>query len=243
MQFSVAHYFNELSLQYGKAVPLCLFFGPDTSGLFLLYVIDDLFGINANKRAPGRLAVSLSEFSCCQINIMTESEKIKIAVERTTKALSLKPSLGQATGISKASIKNGLTCEITEGNWKLIADMPASVGGNNTGPTPGVYGRAALGSCLAIAYIMQAAKKEIPITSLDVEVHADYDDGALLGTTKAAPGYSAVRYTVTIESPAPEEDVMKMIDDADLHSPYLDVFNRGQNCKRDVHLVVPKLQS
>ena len=174
---------------------------------------------------------------------MSEIEKIKFAVDRSTKALSLKPSMGLGTGISKTSIKNGLTCEIREGNWKFLADMPESVGGNAQGPTPGVYGRAALGSCLAIGYMIMAAKMNIPITMLEVEVQADYDDGALLGTTNVVPGYLEVRYTVTIESDATEEEVLKMLDDADQHSPYLDVFNRGQNCKREVHIIAPKLHS
>ncbi len=176
---------------------------------------------------------------------MSEIEKIKVAVERSIKALSLKPSLGFGTGISKTRIKNGLTCEIQEGNWKFLADMPESIGGNAQGPTPGVYGRAALGSCLAIGYMMMAAKMNIPVAMLEVEVQADYDDGALLGTTDAnvVPGYSEVRYTVTIESEASEEEVLKMLDDADRHSPYLDVFSRGQNCKRQVHIIFPKVHS
>ena len=174
---------------------------------------------------------------------MSETEKIKSAVERSIKALTLKPSLGLGTGKSKTRIKNGLTCEIQEGNWKFLADMPESVGGNAQGPTPGVYGRAALGSCLAIGYMMKAATMNIPITMLEVEVQADYDDGALLGTSNVAPGYLEVRYTITIESDAPEEDILRMIEDADQHSPYLDVFSRGQKCKREVHIVSPKLQS
>src|SRR5215467_11944246 len=155
---------------------------------------------------------------------MSETEKIKSAIERGIKALTLKPSLGLGTGRSTTRIKNGLTCEIQEGNWKFLADMPESVGGNTEGPTPGVYGRAALGSCLAIGYMMKAAMMNIPITMLEVEVQADYDDGALLGTANARPGYSEVRYSITIESDAPEEDIHKMLDDADEHSPYLDVF-------------------
>ena len=174
---------------------------------------------------------------------MSETEKIKLAIERSVKALTLKPSLGLGTGQSKTRIKNGLTCEIQEGNRKFLSDMPESVGGNAQGPTPGVYGRAALGSCLAIGYMMKAATMNIPITALEVEVQADYDDGALLGTSKVAPGYLEVRYTITIESDAAEEDILKMIEDADQHSPYLDVFSRGQNCKREVHIVSPKLQS
>ena len=174
---------------------------------------------------------------------MSEPEKIKTALERSIKALTLKPSLGLGTGKSKTRIRNGLTCEIQEGNWKFVTDMPESVGGNAEGPTPGVLGRAALGSCLAIGYMMKASLLNIPITNLEVEVQADYDDGALLGTSNVAPGYLEVRYTITIESDAPEEDILRMIEDADQHSPYLDVFSRGQKCKREVHIVSPKLQS
>jgi len=174
---------------------------------------------------------------------MSETEKIKTALERSIKALTLKPTLGLGTGKSKTRVKNGLTCEIQEGNWKFVTDMPESVGGNAEGPTPGVLGRAALGSCLAIGYMMKASLLNIPITNLEVEVQADYDDGALLGTSNVAPGYLEVRYTITIESDAPEEDILRMIEDADQHSPYLDVFSRGQKCKREVHIVSPKLQA
>jgi len=174
---------------------------------------------------------------------MTSQEKIKEAVSRSTKALLLKPSLGLGTGISKAKIINGLSCEITEGNHKLIADMPDSIGGNGSGPTPGVYGRAAFGSCLAIGYMMKASEMNIKINSLEVEVQADYDDGALLGTSAAAPGYLEVRYTVTVESDAPENDILQMLDIADKQSPYLDVFSRQQKCIRDVHIISSKISS
>ncbi len=164
------------------------------------------------------------------------SEKIKNAFERTVKALSLRPSLGLGTGKSKARISNGLTCEIEEGPWRLVADMPEQVGGNAAGPTPGVYGRAALGSCLAIGYMMQAAKLSVPISSLEVEVHADYDDGALFGVTAVPPGYLEVRYVVTIESDAPHADILRVLDEGDARSPYLDVFARSQKCVREVKI-------
>src|SRR4029077_15505897 len=129
---------------------------------------------------------------------MPEEEKIKSAIERVTKTLTQRPSFGLGTGLSRATITNGLTCQIQEGNWKFIADMPEQVGGNAAGPTPGVFGRAALGSCLAIGYMMRAAILGIPIISLEVEVQADYDDGALFGTTENVPtGYLEVRYSVT----------------------------------------------
>lgn len=172
---------------------------------------------------------------------MSEIKKIKQAVERSAKALSLKPSLGIATGISKTRIKNGLTCEIQDGDWKLFADMPQSIGGNATAPTPGVYGRAALGSCLAITYMMELAKMGIPIDTLEVEVQADYDDGALLGVSSSVPGYSEVRYIVRIESEADESEILKILNVADSRSPYLDVFSRDQNCKRILQITSSKI--
>ena len=174
---------------------------------------------------------------------MSSQQKIKEAVSRSTKVLSLKPSAGIGTGVSKARIVNGLACEITEGNHKFLADMPESVGGTASGPTPGVYGRAAFGSCLAIGYMMKASAMDIKIDSLEVEVQADYDDGALFGTSAAHPGYLEVRYTVTIESDAAEDDILQMLDIADKQSPYLDVFTRQQKCIRDVHIISSKISS
>ncbi len=172
---------------------------------------------------------------------MPENQKIKSAIERVSHTLALKPAFGLGTGISKASIRNGLTCQVEEGAWKFVADMPEQVGGNGSGPTPGVYGRAALGSCLAIGYMMKAASMDIPIAGLEVEVQADYDDGALFGTSKnVPPGYLEIRYTVTIDSDAPEKDILRLLDEADRHSPYLDVFSRAQKCKREVRIVSSK---
>ncbi|MEO5907728.1 MAG: OsmC family protein [Ginsengibacter sp.] len=169
---------------------------------------------------------------------MSETQKIKAAIQRTQKALTLKPALGKGTGVSKVRITNGLTCEIQEGNWKMNADMPVGVGGDGCAPTPGVYGRAALGSCLAIGYMMKAAELEIPITKLEVEVEADFDDGALLGTAdkNIPPGYLEIRYTINIESDATKEKIMQLVDDGDAHSPYLDIFTRAQKCIRKVNI-------
>jgi uncharacterized OsmC-like protein len=164
-------------------------------------------------------------------------EAIRIAFDRCVKVLTLRPSRGQSTGVSRTRVRHGLLCEIEEGPWRLTADMPVQVGGSATAPTPGVFGRAAFGSCLAVCYMMHAAKLGVPITSLDIEVQADYDDGALFGVGTSAPGYSEVRYTVTVESPAPDADVMRVLDEGDAHSPWLDIFRSPTNCRRSVRIV------
>ncbi len=169
---------------------------------------------------------------------MGDIQKIKTAIQRTKKALTLKPALGKATAVSKARITSGLACEVQEGNWKLQADMPEAAGGNGSAPTPGVYGRAAFGSCLAIAYMMRAVELNIPISNLEVEVSADFDDGALFGTAdkNIPPGYLEIRYTINIESDAPESKILEMLNEGDAQSPYLDIFARAQKCVRKINI-------
>jgi uncharacterized OsmC-like protein len=157
---------------------------------------------------------------------------LKTAFERSAKALRLRPSLGLDTAVTKARVREGLVCDIEAGPWRFSTDMPKPIGGTETAPTPGVYGRAALASCLATGYTMYAAKLGVPIESLEVEIQADFDDGALLGVSTSPPGYLAVRYVVTVESSAPEADVRRVLDEGDAHSPYLDVFSRAQKCER-----------
>jgi len=165
---------------------------------------------------------------------MEEQQEIKNKFIRTQKALTLKPSLGLSTGISTTRIINGLSTETREGDWVFRADMPKQVGGTATASSPGALGRAAFGNCLAIGYMLWASRLDVPIDSLEVEVQADYDDGALFDTSDNFPGYLEVRYVVRIKSPASAEDIERLLDIGDKHSPYLDVFSRAQTCIRKV---------
>ena len=164
---------------------------------------------------------------------MSDTEQLRDILERNATALSLRPSLGQGTAKTRVRLKPGLECEIEEGSWKLTAGMSVKFGGSNAGPNPGILGRGALGSCLAIGYAMWAARLGVPIESLDVEVEADYDGRGEFGVSDdVPPGYTQVRYRVTVASPAPEADVRNMIDTADRYSPYRDVYARAHDVRR-----------
>lgn len=170
---------------------------------------------------------------------MKGQEEIKAKFERNRKALQLRPSIGQGTAVTRVRLIEGLTCEIEEGSWKLTADMGEKSGGANRGPNPGILGRAALGSCLAIGYAMWAAKLDVPYSSLEVEVQADYDSRGGHGVDDVEPGYAQIRYVVTIESDAPESEILDMLDQADAHSDFWYVFARAQELRRDVRIVAP----
>lgn len=166
---------------------------------------------------------------------MTHVEMIRTALERNAKAVALRPAVGQGTAVSRARLREGLACEVQEGDWKLVVGMPQSMGGANDGPTPGVFGRAAFSTCLAISYGMWAARLEVPLTSVEVDVHADYDARGELGVSSdVRPGYLAIRYVVRIASPAPESEVLRVLDAADRCSTFVDVFANGVPLRREV---------
>lgn len=168
---------------------------------------------------------------------MADPTTIREIAERNVKILALKPSRGHLTGVTTARIAEGLRCEIEEGPWKLAADMPVKAGGDDTAPTPGMLGRGALASCLAIGIATWAARLDISIDALEVEVQADFDARGELGVGKdIVPGYQEVRYLVSMDSPASEDALVALVDTAERHSPYLDIFGRAQTMRRTLRL-------
>lgn len=167
------------------------------------------------------------------------TETIRTAFERNSKAVSLRPALGQKTAVTKARIAAGLRCEIEEGRWKLVADASEKSGGTATGPDPGFIGRAALGACLAIGYATWAAHLSVPIASLEVEIQADFDARGQYGLEGVRPGYSEIRCLVRVESTAPETDVRRAIESADAASMYWDVFANPTKLVREVTVSRP----
>jgi len=169
---------------------------------------------------------------------MASPEQIRTIVERNVKEVALRPSAGQGTATTRVTLKPGLECVIEEGAWSLTAGMSEKWGGTNAGPNPGILGRGALGSCLAIGYGIWAARLYVPIDALEVEVQGDYDGRGELGIADdVPPGYLQVRYRVTVTSPAPEADVQRVLDIADKCSPYLDVHARAHDIRRETTII------
>jgi len=168
---------------------------------------------------------------------MATGDGIKTALERNVKAVTLRPSVGQGTAVTRVRLGADLRCDIEEGPWKLSAGMTEKYGGDGSAPNPGVLGRAALGSCLAIGYAMWAARLEVPIASLEVEIHADYDVRGELGVSdEVRPGYGEVRYVVRVESEASADDVARVLDTAERCSSWLDIVAHATPMRREVHI-------
>jgi uncharacterized OsmC-like protein len=168
---------------------------------------------------------------------MADRKTIKRAYERNVKLLNLKPEKGQYTTSTKIRLMNGTACEVEHKHWKFTADVGRQQGGNDEGPGPGILYRASLGSCLAIGYAIFAARMGIQIDHLEVDVEADVDARGNFGIDGAEPGYTGMRYTVSIDSPAPESKIHEMIKQADDHSPILANVRNPLNVERQVNVV------
>jgi uncharacterized OsmC-like protein len=167
---------------------------------------------------------------------MADQGAIRQIVERNIELLALKPSRGHLTRATRARLVTGLRCEIEEGPWKLVVDMPGKAGGEDTAPTPGMLGRGALAGCLTIGIAVWAVRLGVPVDAVQVEVQADFDARGELGMGQVTPGYTEVRYVVSIDSPASKQELDALLALAERHSPYLDVFGREVALRRVLHV-------
>lgn len=168
---------------------------------------------------------------------MSDTKTLKESHERIKKLLTLKPEKGQYTTSTKVRLMDGTACDVEHKHWKFIADVGKQQGGKDAGPGPGIFLRASLGSCLAIGYAIYAATMGIQIDHLEVDVEADVDVRGNYGIDNAEPGYTGMRYKVTIESPAPKEQIHEMIKTADEHSPILANFKKPMPIEREVNIL------
>ena len=118
----------------------------------------------------------------------TARDRIRQSFARSEKALRIRPTLGHKTVRSRTVLADGLRCDTTEGRWTLSSDISDKAGGTGTAPDPGVLIRAALGSCLAMAYAQWAARHEVTLERIEVDVEGTFDAGAQYGVSSAPAG-------------------------------------------------------
>ena len=63
----------------------------------------------------------------------------------------------------------------------IITDMPKTVGGGGTAPTPGWFMQAALATCNATGIAMKAAREGIKLTTLEVSIDTESDTRGIFG--------------------------------------------------------------
>jgi uncharacterized OsmC-like protein len=97
----------------------------------------------------------------------------------------------------------GLRTQIHIRNFPpVVSDEPEFLGGEDTGCKPGELALGALGSCLVVGIVMNAALQGITIKELDLEVEANGYLPAFLGLARGNPGYTDLRVHINVKSDA-----------------------------------------
>lgn len=165
---------------------------------------------------------------------MRNQKTIKKAFNRCQIALKTFPFLGQKNEKVMVRSGKGLTCEVDCGSFKYNVDMPPQVGGDATAPTPGKYEAGALGSCVSIMVRMWAAKLEVPIESVKVEVEYETDRRFLFNIGNVPSHWKSIGYNISVTSTAPEEDVIQVLDLAHRQSHVRGDFEHAFDIKRTI---------
>ena len=112
----------------------------------------------------------------------------------------------------------------------VTMDAPSGLGGVDAAPTAAETLVAAFAGCLISGVATNAALFDVPIDAIDVDMEADIDFRGLLGHDKSVRnGFGDIRYTVTIQSPAPEEKVRRCKETIDRKSPVADTIANPVN--------------
>lgn len=112
----------------------------------------------------------------------------------------------------------------------VTMDAPPGLGGVDTAATAVESLVAAFAGCLTTGIATNASLFDIPIDALEIEMEADVDLRGLLGHDKSVrSGFSDIRYTVTVQSPASEEQLRKCKETIDRKSPVGDTIANPVN--------------
>lgn len=132
------------------------------------------------------------------------SHEIRSAIEQAIGYLTDHPDEARYTdSAAVATLEDGLRCVVTGPDGVSAAtDMPASVGGGGSAPSPGWLFRAAIASCMATFIGMRAAQLDIDVSGLEVTVDSESDDRGVLGIDESIPARPlALRMSVRATSP------------------------------------------
>ena len=111
-----------------------------------------------------------------------------------------------------------------------MADAPPALGGVDSGPAATEVLLAALAGCVTSGITANAALFDVPIDGLEIDLEADIDLRGVFGHDKSVKnGFSDIRYTVTIKSPASEDKVRRCKETIDRKSPVLDTLTKPAN--------------
>src|SRR6185295_14783779 len=126
---------------------------------------------------------------------------IASTLENLTTSLQVNPEKARAKyAPATATLADGLKCRVTGlSGESIVTDMGKAMGGDASAPNPGWYFRASIAACCSTVIAMNAARRGINLTTLEVTVEADGDNRGILGMdANISAGHAALRTNVKV---------------------------------------------
>ena len=167
-------------------------------------------------------------------------EKIKA----TDEAVRQTPGLEKLVVKAKSTWCRGTMTQVTLSEWyaggnrmtpaprrfTIMVDEPPDLGGGDGAPFPMEVVLAALAGCVTNATATNAALFDVPIDGIEMELEARVDARGFLGHDKSVRnGITDIDYTITIQSPAPEDKVRRCKETIDRKSAVRDTLANPVN--------------
>ena len=130
------------------------------------------------------------------------------------------------TFMADTALDEGYCTKVSIRDFDLKADEPPSIGGSDTGPTPVELTLASLGTCQEIVYATYARIMGIPIDSVTIHTEGRLDLRGFYGVADVPVGFGDVSFSVEICSPAPAEDIARLVAMVNQHCPVLDILRK-----------------
>lgn len=163
---------------------------------------------------------------------LTEKRQAIIQRREQAKAISAGPHTLQAS--VRAESRSGIR-RIRIRNFQIISDSGPDFAGYDLGPTSPELQLGVLGSCLTHVFLIQAAQRNVPLDSLEVEVTGQIDPRS------GQPGYEHIpvyphniAYTVHLTSSASEEEVAALHQAVERACPILNLLINPQQISGSV---------
>jgi uncharacterized OsmC-like protein len=151
--------------------------------------------------------------------------RFKTVFEGAQSDLKAAPGNAEAQFEVETRLGEGVDSTASVREFNVRVDEPEGLGGKDTAPNPVEYVLVALGSCQEITYRLYADALGIPLTHVSVKLRGLLDLRGFFDIDQSVrPGYQRIEATVTLDSPASEDDLRRLKEAVDRHCPVLDIL-------------------
>jgi uncharacterized OsmC-like protein len=158
---------------------------------------------------------------------LTKAEDLRAVQAPLKERYRNEPEAALVTLAAKATLGEGVTCNVRTGAAIAAAGLHPSTGGDGSALCSGDMLLEALAACAGVTMRSVATAMSIPIEGT-VTAEGDLDFRGTLGVDRQAPvGFSTIRLTFTVDTDADEDQLSKLIELTERYCVVLQTLNQA----------------